>query len=118
MLKKSLITFIATGILGIAPAVSSAAYPDQPIKLIVPFSPGGSTDILGRLLANAMRPVLGQVIVVENKPGAGGNIGGHFVATAKPDGYTVLLAAAGPTVINPSLYKNMNYNPSKDLAPV
>src|SRR5690606_41613012 len=118
MLKKSLITFIATGILGIAPAVSSAAYPDQPIKLIVPFSPGGSTDILGRLLADTMRPVLGQVIVVENKPGAGGNIGGHFVATAKPDGYTVLLAAAGPTVINPSLYKNMNYNPSRDLAPV
>lgn len=86
--------------------------------MIIPFAPGGSTDILGRLLAEAMRPILGQAIVVENKPGAGGNIGGHFVATAKPDGYTVLLAAAGPTVINPSLYKNMNYSPSKDLLPV
>ncbi len=118
MLNKFIIPFITSVILGIAPGSSGAAYPEQPIRLIVPFAPGGSTDILGRLLAEAMRPLLGQVIVVENKPGAGGNIGGHFVATAKPDGYTVLLAAAGPTVINPSLYENMNYSPSKDLLPI
>lgn len=118
MFKKSITTMIAAFVISVAPVLAYAAYPEQPIRLIVPFAPGGSTDILGRLLAEAMRPVLGQVIVVENKPGAGGNIGGHFVATAKPDGYTVLLAAAGPTVINPSLYKNMNYSPGKDLQPV
>lgn len=118
MFKRSIFTIISTVIIGVVPGLASAAYPDQPIRMIIPFAPGGSTDILGRLLAEAMRPILGQAIVVENKPGAGGNIGGHFVATAKPDGYTVLLAAAGPTVINPSLYKNMNYSPSKDLLPV
>ncbi|WP_370540148.1 Bug family tripartite tricarboxylate transporter substrate binding protein [Advenella sp. FME57] len=80
MLKRTIATIIATAIFGIAPGLASAAYPDQPIRLIVPFAPGGSTDILGRLLAEAMRPVLGQVIVVENKPGAGGNIGGHFLS--------------------------------------
>ncbi len=118
MLKKFFAIAIATVVCVVAPVGANAAYPEKPIRLIVPFAPGGSTDILARLLAEAMRPTLGQVIVVENKPGAGGNIGGHFVATAKPDGYTLLLAAAGPTVINPSLYKNMNYNPAKDLLPV
>jgi len=97
---------------------ATAAYPDKPVRLIVPFSPGGSTDILGRLLAEALHPILGQPVIVENKPGAGGNIGGDLVARAAPDGYTLLLAAAGPTVINPSLYASMPFNPAKDLAPI
>ena len=100
------------------PPQAAAAYPDKPIRLIVPFAPGGSTDILGRLLAEALLPILGQPVIVENKPGAGGNIGGDFVARAAPDGYTLLLAAAGPTVVNPSLYANMPFNPAKDLAPI
>lgn len=100
------------------PPQAAAAYPDKPIRLIVPFAPGGSTDILGRLLAEALHPILGQPVIVENKPGAGGNIGGDFVARAAPDGYTLLLAAAGPTVVNPSLYANMPFNPAKDLAPI
>lgn len=100
------------------PPQATAAYPDKPVRLIVPFSPGGSTDILGRLLAEALHPILGQPVIVENKPGAGGNIGGDLVARAAPDGYTILLAAAGPTVINPSLYANMPFNPAKDLAPI
>ena len=100
------------------PPQAAAAYPDKPVRLIVPFAPGGSTDILGRLLAEALHPILGQPVIVENKPGAGGNIGGDFVARSAPDGYTLLLAAAGPTVINPSLYANMPFNPAKDLAPI
>ncbi|MDS1139486.1 tripartite tricarboxylate transporter substrate binding protein [Pusillimonas sp. SM2304] len=110
-------SLIATASLA-APLTAHAAYPEHPIKLIVPFSPGGSTDILGRLLAKALQPILGQTVVVENKVGAAGNIGGAAVAQAKPDGYTLLLAAAGPTVINPSLYKDMSFSPIKDLAPI
>lgn len=100
------------------PVPAAAAYPDKPVRLIVPFAPGGSTDTLGRLLAEALHPILGQPVIIENKPGAGGNIGGDFVARAAPDGYTLLLAAAGPTVVNPSLYSNMPFDPAKDLAPI
>ena len=92
--------------------------PEHPINLVVEFAPGGSADIVARLMAQELNSELGQNIIVENKPGAGGNIGGAFVAHAAPDGYTVLLAAAGPIVINPSLYKSMAYSPMKDLAPV
>lgn len=114
--------WIASGLIACAafviPHAAHAEYPDRPIRLIVPFSAGGSSDVLGRLVAEAIRPILGQPIIVENKPGAGGNIGGDLVAKAKPDGYTLLLAAAGPTVINPHLYKNMTFDPAKDLAPI
>lgn len=117
MMKK----LIAAGalLLSIVQAVPAAAeYPDRPIQLIVPFAPGGSADIVARLMAQTLTTEIGQNIIVENKPGAGGNIGGAYVAHAAPDGYTVLLAAAGPTVINPSLYASMPYDPAKDLAPV
>ncbi|MBO9327727.1 tripartite tricarboxylate transporter substrate binding protein [Achromobacter xylosoxidans] len=122
MLHKHLPKWIAAAAATFAcaalPPQAAAAYPDKPVRLIVPFAPGGSTDILGRLLAEALHPILGQPVIVENKPGAGGNIGGDYVARAAPDGYTLLLAAAGPTVINPSLYANMPFNPAKDLAPI
>ncbi|MBB5215613.1 Bug family tripartite tricarboxylate transporter substrate binding protein [Parapusillimonas granuli] len=117
MLKK-IVTGLAAAALCAAASLAHAAYPEKPIRLIIPFAPGGSTDILGRVLAEAMQPMLGQPIIVENKAGAGGNIGGHFVAQATPDGYTLLLAAAGPTVINPSLNKNMPFSPVTDLAPI
>lgn len=94
------------------------AYPAKPIRLIVPFAPGGSTDVLARQLAAALSPELGQPVIVENKAGAGGNIGGDYVAKSAPDGYTLLIAAAGPIVINPSLYARMPYSPTKDLRPV
>jgi tripartite-type tricarboxylate transporter receptor subunit TctC len=109
-LIKTVLLFAAT------PAL--ATYPEHPINLVVEFAPGGSADIVARLMAQALNSELGQTVIVENKPGAGGNIGGTFVAHAAPDGYTVLLAAAGPIVINPSLYKSMAYSPIKDLAPV
>jgi len=117
MLRKCF-AYAALLLLGIFSGPGFAAYPDQPIHLIVPFAPGGSADIMARLMAQQLNGELGQSLIVENKPGAGGNIGGAFVAHASPDGYTVLLAAAGPTVINPSLYKRMPFDPSKDLAPV
>ena len=97
---------------------AAAEYPDHTIQLVVPFPPGGAADIVARIIAQQLNGELGQTLIVENKPGAGGNIGGAFVARAAPDGYTLLLAAAGPTVINPSLYKNMPMDPAKDLAPV
>ncbi|KAG1382691.1 hypothetical protein G6F59_017835 [Rhizopus arrhizus] len=95
-------TAAALAFTAVAPQ-AAAAYPDKPVRLIIPFAPGGSTDILGRLLAEALHPILGQPGSAEPQPGAGGNIGGNFVARSAPDGYTLLLAAAGPTVINPSL---------------
>lgn len=94
------------------------SYPTKPIHLIVPFAPGGSADAMARLLADQLRAQLGQPVIVDNKPGAGGNIGGDMVARAPADGYTVLIAASGPIVINPSLYSKMSYDPVKDLRPV
>ena len=94
------------------------SFPTKPIHLIVPFAPGGSADAMARLLADQLRAQLGQPVIVDNKPGAGGNIGGDMVARAPADGYTVLIAASGPIVINPSLYSKMSYDPVKDLRPV
>lgn len=117
MLKSLLIASFAVFQLA-QPALADSSYPNKPIRLVVPFSPGGSTDVVARLLAEQLKTELGQPIVVDNKPGAGGNIGGDVVAKSAPDGYTLLMAAAGPTVINPSLYSKMPYDPAKDLAPV
>jgi len=116
---KKLVTLALTTLLGgLHPAATWAQYPEKPIRLIIPFAPGGSTDILGRLMANAMQAILGQTIIVENKVGAGGMLGSQFVAKAPPDGYTLLLAAAGPTVVRPNLYKDPSFNPVTDLAPI
>jgi len=117
MLKTLIITLATT--VGMAqPAMAEPTYPSKPIRLIVPFVPGGSTDVVARLLGAELKNELGQSVIVENKPGAGGNIGGDVVAKAAPDGYTLLLAAAGPTVINPSLYSKMPFDPITQLAPV
>ncbi|CAG2155504.1 hypothetical protein LMG19282_04950 [Cupriavidus campinensis] len=106
------------GVVGVAQGQGQGAYPNRVIRIVVPFAPGGTADIVARLLADPLREELGQTVVVENKPGAGGNIGGEIVARAAPDGYTLLLASAGPTVINPSLYPKMTFDPARDLAPV
>ncbi len=92
-------------------------YPSKPVKLILPFPPGGGTDILGRLIGEQLAARLGQPVVQENRGGAGGNLGALEVARAAPDGYTLLLAA--PTLaISPSLYAKLAYDPQKDLAPI
>jgi len=93
-------------------------YPSSAVTLVVPFSAGGGVDIVGRILGQALSKELGQSVVVENKPGASGMIGASAVASAKPDGLTLLLASSGESAINPHLYKKMSYDPSKDLAPV
>lgn len=100
------------------PPQAAAAYPDKPIRLIIPFAPGGSTDILGRLLAEALHPILGQPVIVENKPGGNTAIAAAETARSAPDGYTVLSADNGTMVFNSALYSRLVYNPEKDLTPV
>ncbi|HYG45877.1 MAG TPA: tripartite tricarboxylate transporter substrate binding protein [Bordetella sp.] len=102
-------------------AASSTAYaqdyPTRPLTLIVPFSAGGGADMVGRILAQKLTASLGQSVVVENRPGAGGNIGAEAVARAAPDGYTLLLTSSA-FVINPSLYAKISYDPLKDFRPI
>ena len=99
-------------------ALADEPYPSKPIRLIVGYAPGGSADFTARLFAERMGAELGQQVIVDNRPGAGGNIGSEFVARAPHDGYTLLLAAAAQIVINPSLYKNMTFDVATGLAPI
>ena len=95
-----------------------AAYPDKPVRLIVPFAPGGATDVVARLLATRLNQLWKQQIVVENKPGAGGNIGADLVAKSPADGYTLLLASPAEIAINQYLHASMPFDAARDLAPV
>src|SRR4029450_2942920 len=95
-----------------------AQYPDRPIKLVVPFPPGGPTDIVARPLAQALRTALKQSVIVENKGGAGGSIGADLVAKSPPDGYTLLMGTVGTNAINGALYRNLPHDPVKDFTPV
>ncbi|NGM86660.1 tripartite tricarboxylate transporter substrate binding protein [Parapusillimonas sp. SGNA-6] len=98
---------------------AQAAWPDRPIQMVVPFPAGSSPDTLARAIAEPLAKDLGQAVVVENKPGAGGNIGTRYASQAKPDGYTILLTINGPMVTAPTLYKKtLGYDPLKDLAPI
>lgn len=99
-------------------AGAQSAYPSRPITIVVGFSAGGTTDIITRLISDELRKGLGQPIIIENKPGAGGNIGAEIVAKAKPDGHTLLMGSVGPLAINASLYKRMPYDNLKDLTPI
>ena len=99
-------------------AAQSAAYPTKPIRLVVPFTPGGSTDILARAIGQELTKAWGQSVIVDNVPGAGGAIGADKVAKAAPDGYTLLMGHIGTLAVNPSLYPKLPYNPVKDFAPV
>jgi len=94
-----------------------AEYPEKPIRAIVPFAPGGANDVMGRMMSPEISKLLGQPVIVENKPGAGGNIGLDYVAKSKPDGYTILYSATASTQ-NPALYRNLPFDPIKDLQPV
>ena len=110
---------LAVAAIAAAPAALAAdAYPSRPVTLVVPFPPGGPTDALARRLAEKLKQPLGQTVIVENRAGAGGNIGSEYVATAKPDGYTILFGTSGPLAINVSLYKNQGYNPEPSFAPI
>jgi len=108
----------ATALTSTFAGTAVAAYPEQPVRLIVPFAPGGTTDIVARLLAERLGTELGQVIVVENKAGAGGSIGTSQLAQAKPDGYTLGIATVSTHGINPVVYKNLPFDARKDFTPI
>jgi tripartite-type tricarboxylate transporter receptor subunit TctC len=103
---------------GLVAAAAHAEFPDKPVRLVVPFAPGGVTDTSGRVVAEALGKRLGQPIVVENRSGASGNIGTQAVAAAPPDGYTLVLGFDGTLVINPHVFANFPIDVQKDLAPV
>src|SRR5262245_60234710 len=100
----------------IAPA--QADYPDRPIRIIVPYTPGGTVDVLARLIGQQLTQAWGQPVVVDNRPGAGGNIGADATAKSPPDGYTLLLSTNAPLTINVALYKNVRYDPLRDFEPI
>lgn len=112
------LTLASAALLASTSARAAQAFPNQPVTLIVPFPPGGPTDAMARRLADGLKRQLGQTVVVENRPGAGGNIGAEYVARAKPDGYTIMFGTSGPLAINGSLYKQQQYDPQKSFAPV
>ena len=113
LLLASLVPTAATSVQATPPA----DYPVRALRLVLPFPPGGGTDTLGRIVTQTLSDALGQPVIAENRPGAGGNIGNEAVAHAPPDGYTLLLGSPG-LAISPSLYRRLNYDPLRDLTPV
>ena len=108
-------------VLAAALGISSAAaqqYPTKPVRIVVAFTAGGTTDIMARMLAQKLTERFKQPFVIENKPGAGGNLGTEFVVRAPADGYTLIINSVGPMAVNPTLYKTLSYNPLTDLVPV
>jgi len=108
---------LAAVLIGVAPPTARAAYPDRPVTIIVPFSPGGPTDIIARILGAALSKKLGQQFVIDNRAGASGNIGMAATARAKPDGYTLLLASTA-IAVNQAFANNLSYDPIKDFVPI
>ncbi len=102
----------------VAAPAAAQSFPNRPVKLVVPFPPGGPLDTVGRTIAQKLTEAWGQSVVVENKPGAGGNIGADAVAKSPPDGYTVVMGALSTHAVNPSLYPKMPYDAVKDFAPI
>src|SRR5205814_1674558 len=104
-------------IFGICAGLAAQPYPSKPVRFVVPFPPGNAGDLMARMLAEKLSGPLGQPVIVDNRPGAGGNIGAEHAAKSAPDGYTVLIAASGIVTANAYLYK-LAFDPQKDLAPV
>ncbi len=123
-MKSTILRSVVMAATWLAPAVAiaqtdaAAGWPRQPIKMIVGLAPGAINDVQGRVVAQKLAERLGQPVVVENKPGAGGNIGAEFVARAAPDGYTLLVAPTATLVINPAVYAKLGYHPQKDFVPI
>lgn len=119
LFKTAFVSIFVAMTIATSPAIAAnETYPDKPIQLVVPFTPGGNNDMLGRLVAEKLGKAWGISVVVENRPGAGGTIGVNFVAKAKPDGYTIVLASFGNILVAQSLYKNLPYDPVADLDPI
>src|SRR6185295_14470728 len=112
--ENYLIPVLAACALGLAADAAAQAWPARPIRMIVPFATGGGTDIQARLFSAKLYPLLGQTVIVDNRPGGGGNIGAEAVVKAPPDGYTVLFQSAS-LAINQSMYRKLNYSAVRDL---
>lgn len=116
--RRALAAMLAALSLALPGLASGQAWPAKPIKIIVNFPPGGAADQIARALAQPLQDALGQPVVVDNRSGAGGNIGGEAVARAAPDGYTLLMSSGGMVSVNPHIYPRMSFDPAKDLEPV
>lgn len=115
---RNFLLVVATLCAAAGPVVAADAFPSRTARLVVPFPAGGSLDIIGREIAQKLTEAWGQSVIVENKPGAGGNIGADFVAKSAPDGYTVVMGALSTHAVNPTLYPSMPYDAVKDFAPI
>jgi len=115
-MKKTLMLLTLAAM--VSPVGAAEQFPTRPIRIIVPYAPGGNVDISARIIAPPLGEVLGQTIVVDNRPGAGGNLGASLVAKATPDGYTLLVGSSGPLSVNPVIFKSLPYDTLKDFAPI
>lgn len=116
---RAALLLLAMGLAAWNPAHGAdAAYPTKPVRIVVPFAAGGSTDILIRTVSHKLSELLGQQLIIDNRGGAGGSIGAELAAKAAPDGYTVMATTSGVVVVNPSLYRKLSYDPFKDFRPV
>jgi tripartite-type tricarboxylate transporter receptor subunit TctC len=108
----------AASVVALGAAAQAGDYPNRPVRMIVPFTPGGSTDILARTIGEQLTKAWGQTVIIENVPGAGGSLGADRVAKAAPDGYTLLMGHIGTLAVTPSIYPRLPYDPIKSFAPV
>ncbi len=118
MFRRRQLLAAASGAMALRAAPALAAWPDRPVRVIVPFAAGGNADAVARLIQPRLQEKLGQPVVVENRPGAGGSVGAQAVATARPDGYTLLIGSNGPLSVNPVVQARLPYDATKDFAPV
>ena len=109
---------LLTALLAPCAVHAAEAYPARPVRFIIPFPPGGNTDVLGRLLGQSLTQSLGQQFVIDNRPGAGGTVGVSLATKATPDGYTIVMGTFGSVLVANSLYKGLDYNPQRDLSPI
>ena len=117
-MNRTVNTLAALLAAAVAGSAQGQAYPSKPIKIVIPFVAGGSSDIVGRAIGSKFQEILGQPAIVENKPGANGSIAAEFVAKSDPDGYTLLVGSIGVFSINAALFKDLRYNPVRDFAPI
>src|SRR5262245_58989903 len=117
-MKRFSYSWVVLLLLAAACGAQAQTWPSRPVKLIVPFPPGGSTDILARALGHGLSAELAQAVIIDNRPGAGGSIGAEAAAKAAPDGYTIMMGHLGTLAVNPGIYKHLPYDPVKSFAPV
>lgn len=118
MLRSLVLMLILVAACAASGGASAQTFPNKPIRLVVGFAPGGPADVMGRLIGQKMASILGQSVVIDNRPGAGGTIGARAVAESEPDGYTLLLGNTSTLLIGPLIYKNVSYDPVKGFAPI